>query len=548
MSIFITLTDGYGYDSAQTSSCDPRTTRRARARLISSIPCDLSQQAYCNLPGSLYPWHAVRRFVRENQGLMKRMYGDLRHISVLKTEIDSNRIEMDDIQEAAERYSRRAQRKSKLLRNEFQQQQHHQQHRINDVISEPHFRPTSTSTTTSTTKTEIPTTTATTSITLEQKDDNTLRGQIERDEVTRLEEIINASIEANSVLLNFTDSADIQQEQTTNVDDELAVSTTLTWTTLSSITSGNNNIKIVDPPNLSNATLNLETSTISTSLKRITPPRSVEESTVKSMPNTKTNQSFTIDTDSRDTSVVVDTTTPSAVTVVATTTSVIQLLDDRIDNDPQTPMNHQFEKFVQKDENLGEKIDDRPSPAISTPAENMEGQLFQDMEKHGHTTTTTTTVNMVRGKGINACPVKEEVVAPFWANNTRGEVLALLNLYPFEQYVHWEKCTQEEKQMYCRDGCRCEQQYSLHRLLAYDPNNDCRGIFSDWFRFPSCCVCKCYNLPGIEYRGTSRSPRSIPEPMRHPAELAEEGLRKAIYEHATEDWYRPPKDDYYFDD
>jgi hypothetical protein len=27
----------------------------------------------------------------------------------------------------------------------------------------------------------------------------------------------------------------------------------------------------------------------------------------------------------------------------------------------------------------------------------------------------------------NACPVKEEVVAPFWANNTRGEVLALLN-------------------------------------------------------------------------------------------------------------------------
>ena len=41
----------------------------------------------------------------------------------------------------------------------------------------------------------------------------------------------------------------------------------------------------------------------------------------------------------------------------------------------------------------------------------------------------------------NACPVKEEVVAPYWANNTRSEILALLNLYPFEQYVHWEKCT-----------------------------------------------------------------------------------------------------------
>lgn len=107
----------------------------------------------------------------------------------------------------------------------------------------------------------------------------------------------------------------------------------------------------------------------------------------------------------------------------------------------------------------------------------------------------------------NACPVKEEVVAPFWANNTRGEVLALLNMYPFEQYVHWEKCTFEHRQMYCRDGCRCEQQYRLHRLLAYDPNNECRGIFSDWFKFPSCCVCKCYDMP-MEFRVTSRSPRA----------------------------------------
>lgn len=64
----------------------------------------------------------------------------------------------------------------------------------------------------------------------------------------------------------------------------------------------------------------------------------------------------------------------------------------------------------------------------------------------------------------------------------------------------------ENKQMFCRQGCRCEQQYRLHRLLAYDPSNDCRGIFSDWFRFPSCCVCRCYDLPS-ELRLTSRSPR-----------------------------------------
>lgn len=131
-------------------------------------------------------------------------------------------------------------------------------------------------------------------------------------------------------------------------------------------------------------------------------------------------------------------------------------------------------------------------------------------------------------------------MAPFWANNTRGEVLALLNLYPFEQYVHWEKCTSEHKQMYCREGCRCEQQYRLHRLLAYDPHNECRGIFSDWFRFPSCCICKCYDIP-LEYRVTSRSPRSMNNEIeKHPVDVAHEEIQRAMYEHAVnEDWYRP---------
>merc|ERR1711902_350683 len=99
------------------------------------------------------------------------------------------------------------------------------------------------------------------------------------------------------------------------------------------------------------------------------------------------------------------------------------------------------------------------------------------------------------GESLNACPVTEEVFAPYWANNTRDQVLALLNLYPFEQYIHMEICKAEHDEMLCRKGCRCEQQYRLHRLLAFDPNNECRGIFSDWFRFPSYCICKCYNFP-----------------------------------------------------
>ena len=43
----------------------------------------------------------------------------------------------------------------------------------------------------------------------------------------------------------------------------------------------------------------------------------------------------------------------------------------------------------------------------------------------------------------------------------------------------------------CMGDCGCEQKYKWHRLLAYDPDNDCKGIFMDWFLFPACCVCRC---------------------------------------------------------
>lgn len=44
-----------GYDSVE---CDPTSSkaRQGRARLIAAIPCDLTKQSYCNLPGEFYPW------------------------------------------------------------------------------------------------------------------------------------------------------------------------------------------------------------------------------------------------------------------------------------------------------------------------------------------------------------------------------------------------------------------------------------------------------------------------------------------------------------
>ena len=54
----------------------------------------------------------------------------------------------------------------------------------------------------------------------------------------------------------------------------------------------------------------------------------------------------------------------------------------------------------------------------------------------------------------NACEVDVTLEAPYYANNTRNEPLALLNLYPFEQYVHMERCKSEYDEMLCRPGCR----------------------------------------------------------------------------------------------
>lgn len=127
------MSEGYGFDAGAT--CSEKTARRGRAQLLKSIPCDLSVQAYCNLPGSQYPWHAVRRFVNENQGMMKRMYGDVRHISVLRNEINNNDITLDDAEETAVRYSRAG-----WKRNKYLYQENSSKTKNADLLSEAHYR------------------------------------------------------------------------------------------------------------------------------------------------------------------------------------------------------------------------------------------------------------------------------------------------------------------------------------------------------------------------------------------------------------------------
>ncbi|CAH2043486.1 unnamed protein product, partial [Iphiclides podalirius] len=91
---------------------------------------------------------------------------------------------------------------------------------------------------------------------------------------------------------------------------------------------------------------------------------------------------------------------------------------------------------------------------------------------------------------VDACQSKTEIITPYWALNSAKKVRAIVNTMHFEQAIHQEVCSKKSTSR-CSGDCSCEQKYKWHRLLAYDPSNDCAGIFMDWFLFPSCCVCQC---------------------------------------------------------
>lgn len=95
---------------------------------------------------------------------------------------------------------------------------------------------------------------------------------------------------------------------------------------------------------------------------------------------------------------------------------------------------------------------------------------------------------------VDSCESSVEIVTPYWASNSAGKIRAIVNTQHFEQAIQQEVC-QGVQTKRCNNDCSCEQKYKWHRLLAYDPEDDCKGIFMDWFLFPSCCVCRCAPLP-----------------------------------------------------
>jgi hypothetical protein len=81
--------------------------------------------------------NAVKKFVYENQGLVRRMYGDMRHIFVMQSELE-NEIDFDDIQHSADKYSKafnsHNQRQMKAKKTSVDRKNYRSD-------SEPYFRP-----------------------------------------------------------------------------------------------------------------------------------------------------------------------------------------------------------------------------------------------------------------------------------------------------------------------------------------------------------------------------------------------------------------------
>ncbi|KAJ8669317.1 hypothetical protein QAD02_000576 [Eretmocerus hayati] len=483
----------FGYDAS--SACSKPSFRLGRAR-YDRLPCDFRNENWCTIAGNAYPWHAVRRFVQENQGLMRRMYGDEKHISVLKNDFGRNDVELELDEDEHQLYSHDSSYPESLYRPVGHYSQRHQYHSGSgrslsdaDPIPDGASDHTASSSTPKSTSSGT-TTTTTTSKTFDFESADTT---IDASSTSFTSGSSPSSSSSSSIPTTIP-------ETTTTSNSESVSSLTLHHsqnTSINEIPAGQplypEPLRVVGLSEQRTSTSeNPPESDLDDLLESVSQLRDAdirdEQQQQQFRPRPEYKPSET-SSSIRPSSTTISTTTTSTTTTTTTTTTTKPMMEGQL-----------FQDVAAKDKHDPLQQQQQPQQQQAPP--------------------------VLKVRGINACPVKEEVVAPFWANNTRGEVLALLNLYPFEQYVHWEKCTNENKQMYCRDGCRCEQQYRLHRLLAYDPSNECRGIFSDWFKFPSCCICRCYELP-LEFRVTSRSPRQMKRRLLQGAKCAS---RARIYD------------------
>uniref|UniRef100_A0A6G1SAN3 Spaetzle domain-containing protein n=1 Tax=Aceria tosichella TaxID=561515 RepID=A0A6G1SAN3_9ACAR len=109
-------------------------------------------------------------------------------------------------------------------------------------------------------------------------------------------------------------------------------------------------------------------------------------------------------------------------------------------------------------------------------------------------------------KFVDACQSRMEVLTPYYATNSKGKLRTIVNSELMQQAIQVETCssasqsttstTQSSAPNRCnaQPDCGCEQKYKWHRLLVMDATDEAdasKGLFMDWFLFPSNCVCRC---------------------------------------------------------
>ncbi|XP_037068908.1 proline-rich receptor-like protein kinase PERK9 [Pollicipes pollicipes] len=96
--------------------------------------------------------------------------------------------------------------------------------------------------------------------------------------------------------------------------------------------------------------------------------------------------------------------------------------------------------------------------------------------------------------------------------NTQHIWKMLINMPPFETYIHMEHCVEKFEQGRCAAGCRCTQRYTVRTMPVYERDaNDCDLIYMDKFLFPSHCDCMCLPTPYVLFNIT-RPPATSPTP------------------------------------
>jgi len=443
-------------------SCDRQYESSRGARVLDLVPneCDMTETSFCYQKGQAYPDKAIKRFLRENLGLMKRMSSDVDSKEVVREmrsasfNIYSNPVH-DDVMEQSREVKSSSFNMNMMPPGENVFNGLHYNIKLgsglamvknakDEIIKD--IDPVSIKTTTKNTRTS-------TSKTVQTSTSQTTM-------------IVTTSQSTSRSPTPSTTLPTTRQETTTNISPS----------TVTEQASTNTVVNIVD--NDTTYTVQEET----------TPPSISEED------------------------LYYDEYEDDGETSAEYRQSAEYIIEESDEEIFEQPMNNELSELQQELANLNPQELELQLPEIlqffdnesestvqeAPVTEEVQEPVTEEVEKEPEIEYT--------GDPINACDVNESVQAPYWANNTRNHTLALLNLYPFEQYIHMETCKAEFDEMLCRPGCRCEQQYRLHRLLAFDPNNECRGIFSDWFRFPSFCLCKCYTS-AIQFKESMRNPK-----------------------------------------